>query len=55
MLGRCLDITDNELIDRINPDFVRYDFLYGNASVKDVIDKTYKKESYLGHFNMGVE
>ena len=55
MLGRCLDITDNELIDRKNPDFVRYDFLYGNASVKDVIDKTYKKESYLGHFNMGVE
>ncbi len=55
MLGRCLDITDNELINRINPDFVRYDFLYGNASVKDVIDKTYKKESYLGHFNMGVE
>lgn len=55
MFGRCLDITDNELIDRINPDFVRYDFLYGNASVKDVIDKTYKKESYLGHFNMGVE
>lgn len=55
MLGKCLDITDNELIDRVKPDFVRYDFLYGNASVKDVIDKTYKKESYLGHFNMGVE
>lgn len=55
MLGKCLDITDNELIDRVKPDFVRYDFLYGNTSVKDVIDKTYKKESYLGHFNMGVE